>query len=72
VDAVREVARSTQAVLIDHYAAWLEQETSGKLPYWLSDAIHPNEMGHRAMNRLLLQQLGLWRTDGITSKLLIA
>ena len=72
VDAVREVAESTQAVLIDHHSAWLQEETSGKLSYWLSDSVHPNEMGHRAMNRLLLQQIGLWSTDGITSKLLIA
>jgi len=71
VAAIREVASESGAVLVDHYQAWAAEEQNGKLAYWLSDAIHPNEIGHRAMARLLLRELSLWGDEGVTSKLLI-
>jgi acyl-CoA thioesterase I len=60
VQAVRDVAASTGAILVDHHAHWTAAAVErGALAYWLSDAIHPNECGHRAMAHLLLHTLGI-------------
>lgn len=72
VEAVRNLAKSFNAVLIDHDACWAEAQQRGVINYWLSDAIHPNEIGHRAMARLLLQQLNIWDAGSFIGRLFIA
>jgi len=60
VQTVREIAAEVAAPLVDHHAHWESNRERGAVTYWLSDPIHPNEYGHRAMAHLLLRQLGLW------------
>jgi len=69
--AVREVAAKTDCALVDNYADWEAFEANNWMAYLLSDAIHPNECGHRLMNRSLLQILGIWDEKTITGRLLI-
>ncbi len=56
VGIAREIAQSTGAILIDHFARWQDEY----LFHWLADAIHPNDIGHRAMAHELLRELNLW------------
>lgn len=72
VQAVRGLAESLGAVLVDHDQCWAEAARRGVMSYWLSDAIHPNDMGHRAMARLLLQRLNMWDEASCTGRLFIA
>ena len=71
VEVIRRVAKDTDALLVDHFEDWRQAFEDNTAPYRLSDAVHPNEIGHRVMVRLLLQRLGLWGEDGLTSRLLI-
>lgn len=59
VDIVRAVARGTDAVLVDHYAAWLTRGSGSPPPDWLADAIHPNARGHAEMAATLFAALGV-------------
>jgi hypothetical protein len=68
---VRKIAVESQAIVVDHFADWAIYETNGWMPFLLSDAIHPNECGHRLMNRSLLQALNLWDEKSVTGQLLI-
>lgn len=69
--SVREVAGKTGSVLVDHFNDWEEFDKNGWMAYLLSDAIHPNECGHRLMNRSLLKVLGIWDDKSLTGRLLI-
>ncbi len=69
--SVREVAEETQAILVDHYAEWEAAEKDQVLAYWMSDAIHPNECGHRVMARLLLRTLDLWDPKSRVARLFV-
>lgn len=60
VDAIREVAEETQAVLIDNYAAWLEYMKNSQIFYLMNDAIHPNTYGHLFTAHLMFRELGMW------------
>ncbi len=57
MDQVRQVAAGTGAPLIDHERFW--RERADRHYYWMSDAFHPNEYGHRAFAQLLFQALGI-------------
>jgi lysophospholipase L1-like esterase len=69
--AVREVAAKTSAALVDHFKDWESFEKNQWMAYLLSDALHPNECGHRLMNRSLLKTLGIWDEKSIVGRLLI-
>ena len=69
--SVRDVAAKTNAALVDHFNDWEDPEKNGWMAYLLSDALHPNEYGHRLMNRTLLQSLEIWDEKSITGRLLI-
>ena len=60
VSAIREVATKTNAILVDHYAAWEEYGKTSNIFYLLNDAIHPNSFGHTFMAHLLFRATGLW------------
>jgi lysophospholipase L1-like esterase len=57
MDAIRSVAAARHLPLIDHQRYW--SQNAGKLYYWMSDAFHPNELGHRAFALLLYRELGI-------------
>jgi lysophospholipase L1-like esterase len=57
VEAVRELAAMHDTMLIDHFAEWSKPPVN--ISYWLSDAIHPNELGHRVMANALMRELGI-------------
>lgn len=68
---VRRIAGEYQAVLVDHEKDWLEALQREALMYLLSDEIHPNEYGHRAMANTLFRALGLFDPESITCRLLV-
>ena len=58
-EVVREIASQTGTVLIDHPADW-----HGKyLWYRVSDAIHPNDIGHREMAFSMFRTLGIFDAE---------
>ncbi len=61
MEAIRKVSSEKQLPLIDHTAYW--QENSEKLFYWMSNAFHPNEMGHRVFAKLIFKSLGIWDSE---------
>ncbi len=70
MDAIRKVSADKNLPLIDHTKYW--QENSEKLFYWMSNAFHPNEMGHRAFAKLIFQSLDIWDVENsYTCKLII-
>ncbi len=69
--AIREIAAEYDAVLVDHEKDWLEIEKRQSLMFWLSDEIHPNEYGHRAMAHTLLRELGLFDAGSYVGRLMI-
>jgi acyl-CoA thioesterase-1 len=70
-EAVRRIAADTGAVLVDHHAAWEPLEQTGRIAYFLSNAIHPNEYGHRLMAATLLRTLNLWSPDSGVGRLFV-
>ena len=71
VEAIRGIAQKSGALLVDDYEHWLAAEKRGVLQYWLSDSIHPNEYGHRAMAHLMLKKLNLWKEDSYVCRLFV-
>ncbi|MDD9375231.1 SGNH/GDSL hydrolase family protein [Streptomyces sp. ZAF1911] len=57
--AVREIAKDTGALLVDHEAHWLEHHGTSDPISWLDDAAHPNAVGHLRMANHTLRTLGL-------------
>jgi lysophospholipase L1-like esterase len=67
--AVRRVAGDLQLPLVDHTAYW--QQHADQHFYWMSDAFHPNEYGHRAFARLLCRELGILDEDSPSGRLFV-
>ena len=57
MDAIRACAADRAVPFIDHTKLW--QENIDKYSYWMSDAFHPNEYGHRAFADLLYREMGI-------------
>jgi acyl-CoA thioesterase-1 len=57
--AIREVAAAADVELVDHEAYWSAVET-GLREEWFGRGCHPNEHGHRAMARTLIEAADLW------------
>jgi lysophospholipase L1-like esterase len=71
VEQIRELAEAKRVALVDHYQEW-SNAADGTVPlHWLSDAIHPNEYGHRAMARLMFRTLGIWDNASDVCRLFI-
>ncbi len=68
---IRKLATEFGAVLVDHEADWLAAQERGVMAYWLSDPIHPNEYGHRAMAHTLFRALDLFDPKSLTCRLLV-
>lgn len=71
VEAIRKISQISDTLLIDDYEHWLEAEKRGVLWFWLSDAIHPNECGHRAMAHLMFRKLNLWKEDSFVCRMFV-
>jgi acyl-CoA thioesterase I len=68
---VREVAASTRAGLVDHWAHWekTKPDQEGLLP-WLEDkSIHPGVYGHREFAKLIFRELAIFDPASPTCKL---
>jgi len=70
-DAIREISPEFGAILVDHEKDWQATQNREALMYWLSDEIHPNEYGHRAMAHTLFRELGIFDAESITCRLLV-
>jgi lysophospholipase L1-like esterase len=57
MEAIRQVARERGLPLIDHTEYW--KERAARTIYWMSDAFHPNEFGHRAFAECLHEAMGI-------------
>lgn len=58
-NAVRAVAAAAGCALVDHWTDWEPAARDGSIAFRLSDAIHPNEYGHRSMARAMFRALGI-------------
>lgn len=67
VNAIRDIARDEGCVLVDHWAAW----QNGLISYWLSDAAHPSDLGHRVMAHVMFKELGMWDEKSETCRLFV-
>jgi len=69
MDIIRQVAAQRKLPLIDHTAFWKERPDS--FFYWMSNAFHPNEYGHRAFADLIYRVLGIRDEASRSCQLLI-
>src|SRR5690606_34949782 len=67
---VRDAAAARGLPLIDHAAHW-HACSEGRLYYWMSDTIHPNELGHRVFARHLFESLNIFDPRSPTCSLFI-
>jgi lysophospholipase L1-like esterase len=70
-EEVRKIAIEFDAILVDNAKDWKVAKESQRLWYWLSDAFHPNEYGHRVMAHSLLKAVGLFDANSIIGRLLV-
>lgn len=61
INSIREVAKETNTILIDHYRYWTDAEKmdSNLREKWLADTAHPNHIGTAKMADTIFQTLGL-------------
>jgi acyl-CoA thioesterase-1 len=71
MDAVREIAASTESPLIDHHLHWTNEidRRVHRLAAWMSDAIHPNELGHRVFAETIFKSLRIFDPESATGRL---
>ena len=62
MDAIRAAAAEFKLPLIDHTRHWeeLNKKAPGVHYYWMSNAFHPNTVGHRLFAELIYKELGIW------------
>ena len=58
MEVIRKLARSLDLPLVDHTRFWRDRADS--FSYWMSNAFHPNEYGHRALAACLYRELGIF------------
>lgn len=59
VDSIREIARRSNALVVDHFQVWSDAIHSADTE-WMADSLHPNARGHRVLARTLFEACGLW------------
>lgn len=72
--AIRAIARENRVPLIDHMAYWQRKaKAPGSAQYaWMSDGIHPNEMGHRVFAELIFKKLKIHAPNSPVCRLFYA
>lgn len=70
-DIVRDTAKQSKLVLVDHYAHWEKTKPNQEdLLAWLEDqSIHPNVYGHREFAKLIFKTLEIYDANSPTCKL---
>ncbi len=70
-EAVRELADKEKCLLVDHPLYWAEHgdKKNPPLKSWLTDSVHPNKLGHRAMAQAISESLQLVAQNSATMKL---
>ncbi|MCP4639287.1 MAG: SGNH/GDSL hydrolase family protein [bacterium] len=71
VDAARAVAAETGAILVDHYANWLEYMENSQIHYLMNDALHPDLYGHRFKALALFRALGIYDPESPVCRLMV-
>lgn len=69
MDAIRKVADDGGWPLIDHTAEW--DSKPDKLFYKMSNAIHPNAMGHVAFAHTIFKKLDIWDEKSSTCRFFV-
>jgi len=69
MDAVRSVAKSHGAVLVDHAEHW--DRLAEKHALWMSDSYHPGPYGHVVLARSIFDRLGIHDPESNTGRLFV-
>ncbi|MEG2291668.1 MAG: GDSL-type esterase/lipase family protein, partial [Clostridium sp.] len=71
LDVARKVATEEKVMMVDNHKYWLEREkTSHDVGNkWFNDWIHPNEVGHLELAKLMFEELGLNTEDSYTANM---
>lgn len=69
IEAVRQLAIEHDVMLVDHYQNFSEEKQGTERRTWLSDAIHPNGLGHAHMAVEMFRVLGIYDPQSDTCKL---
>lgn len=70
MDIIRKVALENKIPLIDHMLFW--KENAELHAQWMSNLIHPNGIGHRALARYIYQCFGIYDEEAPSCKLPLA
>lgn len=70
VDVVKHVAEKRQVILVDNWYHWQDafkkESELHRFKPWLDDPVHPNNMGHIEVARLLFKSLGIFDPAAFT------
>jgi len=66
---IRELSESANLPLVDHACYWDQHRDQHY--YWMSDPMHPNEMGHRALAYTLFHDMGIFDASDPVCRLLV-
>jgi len=69
MEAIRDIARERSLPLVDHEAFW--RKNPDKHFQWMSNAFHPNAVGHLAFAQELFRQLGIFDPKSVTGRLFV-
>lgn len=64
VEAIKDVAKKEQCVLVNHYDQW--QEAGAAYIKWLDDPLHPNAVGHMEMARMFFKTIEIFDPAAFT------
>ncbi len=69
IEAVRALAKEHDVMLVDHYKYFSDHQQGAEKKTWLSDAIHPNALGHAHMAAEMFRAIGIYDAESDTCKL---
>ena len=69
MQTIREVAADRDEPLVDHIQHWEQREESHQ--FWMSNAFHPNEFGHRAFAHLIFRELEIFDPESRCCQLFV-
>ena len=69
IEAVRELAKEHDVMLVDHYKMFTEQKQGVENRTWFADAIHPNGLGHAHMAAEMFRVIGIYEEQSGTCRL---
>lgn len=71
LDVARKVATEEKVMMVDNHKYWLEREKTSHdvANKWFNDWIHPNQVGHLEMAKLMFEEFGLNTEDSYTANM---